>query len=53
MMLQDKLDFLNKYTLSKKLSVSLIESTNIDHIQKDLIPDEWREIFKEKINLVR
>lgn len=48
MMLQDKLNFLNKYTLSEELSVSLIESNDIDYIQKDLIPDEWREIFKEK-----
>ncbi len=49
-MLQDKLDFLNKYTLSKKLSVSLIGPNDIDNIQKDLIPDEWRGFLK-RINL--
>ncbi|MES9801269.1 SMI1/KNR4 family protein, partial [Priestia megaterium] len=52
-MLQDKLDFLNKYTLSKKLSVSLIGPNDIDNIQKDLIPDEWRGIFKEKDKSIR
>ncbi|MEH7164668.1 SMI1/KNR4 family protein, partial [Priestia megaterium] len=52
-MLQDKLDFLNKYTLSKKLSVSLIGPNDIDNIQKELIPDEWRGIFKEKDKSIR
>jgi len=45
---QDKIKFLNKYTLSKKVSVSILSVDEINNIGRDVIPNEWRQVFKEK-----
>ena len=44
---KEKIDFLNKYTLSKKLSVKILNMDEINNIEEGIIPNEWKEIFKE------
>ncbi|MCY6354741.1 SMI1/KNR4 family protein, partial [Clostridium sp. ZS2-4] len=44
---EEKINFLNKYTLSKKLSVKILNMDEINDIDEQLIPNEWKNIFKE------
>lgn len=42
---KDKLEFLNKYTLTKGLTVDFLD---IEDIEDNQIPETWRDIFREK-----
>lgn len=44
---QEKIDFLNRYTLNKNLSVKILNMDEINNIEEDIIPSEWKEVFKE------
>jgi hypothetical protein len=44
---EEKIKFLNKYTLSKKLSVKILSKDEINNIEEGIIPNEWKEVFKE------
>jgi len=44
---QEKIDFLNKYTLSKKFYVKILSTDEIINISEGIVPSEWKEIFIE------
>ena len=45
MEINNKLEFLNKYTLSKNLKVELLRNDDLDNLN---IPQIWKEIFSEE-----
>jgi hypothetical protein len=44
---QEKIDFLNKYTLSRKLTVRILNVDEINDIEEGIIPNAWKSAFKE------
>lgn len=47
MISQEKMNFLNKYTLNEKLTVKILSIGDIDDIEEGVIPDEWKSVFRE------
>lgn len=46
--MEEKLKYLNKYTLEKNSNVRLILPEDIKYIDTKGLPNEWRELFQEK-----
>lgn len=45
---KEKIEFLNKYTLSKENKVRLLSTDDIEEIPEGLFPKVWKEVFCEK-----
>ncbi|KFX57256.1 SMI1/KNR4 family protein [Clostridium botulinum] len=44
---EEKINFLNKYTLNKKLSIKILNVDEINNLEEGVIPLEWKEAFNE------
>ncbi|WP_252235318.1 SMI1/KNR4 family protein [Clostridium sp. CH2] len=44
---EEKINFLNKYTLNKKLSIKILNVYEINNLEEGVIPCEWKEAFNE------
>lgn len=44
---EEKINFLNKYTLNKKLSIKILNVDEINNLEEGVIPWEWKEAFNE------
>ncbi|MBN1076084.1 SMI1/KNR4 family protein [Clostridium botulinum] len=44
---EEKINFLNKYTLNKKLSIKILNVDEINNLEEGVIPCEWKEAFNE------
>lgn len=44
---KEKMDFLNKYTLSKEFTVKLLNLDEINALNEEIIPNEWKDALRE------